>query len=612
MRVGASTFKCKLDFVLNGKNYQICRTGVLQRSGNVKVSVKFYEIGLDGEVIDLSGKRRDETNKIIRGYLGEYDDFILTTFRTQNDDRSFINMTMKYRQELLYRFMGIFIFSKLYNIAHEIVLEYKGILKQYDIISLTDNREQLSKELYEYNSKYEALLKEESDLKSKYKEIQSEIEFKRSKLVDIPTFKAPDEIEAELISLQADKEGLCDEYNQLQKKLREYQENYDSIQVTLDWNNIVMQLDNINKKLDELKSIEKEKAKIESLLTQCNELKTAFAEYEYDPNCKYCVSNEFVVRATEAISKIPLLEDNILRYDKIISEYSSYMDYRKELLQQQECYHKQQEEKLNIKREIIRLENKCKVISNDIVYIDEKIDMYKSELDNAKKYERELLINNKLEDEIRDYTEQLNDIMNNIDSIKTSLNSLLINIEVVKTKIDSVELDIEKYNENQKKYEIYQQYEEIVGRNGVPVNILKNIIHVIEVDINNSLADLVDFTLKIEIVNDNIIGYIIDETGDKRQIELASGMERFILDILIRTSLIKLSLGTMTSFVMIDEGFGALDANSISSLTVLFNYLREQFDFAICISHLETMRDKVDYIINIDKVDGVSKIIMGG
>ena len=41
---------------------------------------------------------------------------------------------------------------------------------------------------------------------------------------------------------------------------------------------------------------------------------------------------------------------------------------------------------------------------------------------------------------------------------------------------------------------------------------------------------------------------------------------------------------------------------------MLFEYLKSQFGFILCISHIDAMRDIVDKLIEIKKVDGYSEI----
>lgn len=60
--------------------------------------------------------------------------------------------------------------------------------------------------------------------------------------------------------------------------------------------------------------------------------------------------------------------------------------------------------------------------------------------------------------------------------------------------------------------------------------------------------------------------------------------------------------------LIVDEGFGALDADNMAMVHALFDYLKTNFDFIIVISHLDAMRDMVDKQLEITKKDGFSYI----
>ena len=62
------------------------------------------------------------------------------------------------------------------------------------------------------------------------------------------------------------------------------------------------------------------------------------------------------------------------------------------------------------------------------------------------------------------------------------------------------------------------------------------------------------------------------------------------------------------NFIAIDEGFGSLDTDNFNSLYLLFDYLKNQFDFIVTISHIDKTRDMVDQIIDITKLGGFSSI----
>jgi DNA repair exonuclease SbcCD ATPase subunit len=62
------------------------------------------------------------------------------------------------------------------------------------------------------------------------------------------------------------------------------------------------------------------------------------------------------------------------------------------------------------------------------------------------------------------------------------------------------------------------------------------------------------------------------------------------------------------NFLVIDEGLGVLDSENLSSMFMMFNVLKTQFDFIILISHLDVVRDIADSLIEIKREDGFSYI----
>ena len=86
-------------------------------------------------------------------------------------------------------------------------------------------------------------------------------------------------------------------------------------------------------------------------------------------------------------------------------------------------------------------------------------------------------------------------------------------------------------------------------------------------------------------------------------------MERFISSIAIRVALINVSNLPRPNLLVIDEGFGTLDADNLNSLSMLFQYLKTQFKFILIISHIEALRDVVDKLVEIKKDGQYSSII---
>ena len=119
-----------------------------------------------------------------------------------------------------------------------------------------------------------------------------------------------------------------------------------------------------------------------------------------------------------------------------------------------------------------------------------------------------------------------------------------------------------------------------------------------------------DFTVMLEPDGKNISIYIKygPEEKDRWLLEMASGMEQFVFSIALRIALMNTCNLPRAKFLVIDEGFSAIDSENATSLAMLFGYMKTHFDFIIIMSHLESMRDMVDKQLEIGNEDGFSTI----
>jgi exonuclease SbcC len=159
----------------------------------------------------------------------------------------------------------------------------------------------------------------------------------------------------------------------------------------------------------------------------------------------------------------------------------------------------------------------------------------------------------------------------------------------------------------EEKNRLYTYYLDAVKRDGIPYELISKALPVIENEVNNILAQVVDFGITMEMDGKSINAKIVYD-DQEWGLEMCSGMEKFVSGLAIRVALINVCNLPRPNFLVIDEGFGTLDSDNLSSLFMMMQYLKTQFDFIWIISHLEQMRDIVDGLIEIKKVDGFSKI----
>lgn len=604
-------FYCKLTFELHGKEYTIERRGIKQKQGNVKVNVDF--LCKDGdEIISLNGKDRSDTNANIRSVMGNYEDFILTALSVQNNNTGFIDMSQSDRKDLLSQFLDINIYEELYQLANNESRDLSVLLKQHQ---KEDYHELLKKASFDMET-FEIQIEEENKNKNElvYKIQEKDIEILEST--------------KELIKLSSDIKDI----NTLTKNENSIQDAISKLhQMTIDKQKKLEEVDSFIKEkagnLSKLNHIEINKGLEDwklnrELLTKKNlELTKAstnlwnnqkkmekLAELKYDENCSFCMNNIFVKDAIETKNNIIQEELLVNSLEKDAKNLKSKVD---ELEKWQEIsilyddleaeISKFELEKSKLELEINKISDKLRQGNIQLQSTKDSIKEYYDHLESIQKNEEvnkkiSLLQNTKKELEI------------SLIAINKQITNFTIEYKLAEKNRDSYKKSIEDLKELELKFKDYQIYLTSTHRDGIPHTLIASIIPSIEEEINNILTQIVDFQIILQAEDKSINAYIAYSEDDFWPLELTSGMEKFIASLAIRTSLINISSLPKPNFLAIDEGFGALDSSNLSSMIMLFDYLKTQFKFIMIISHIESMRDVVDSHIEINKIKGKSKI----
>jgi DNA repair exonuclease SbcCD ATPase subunit/metallophosphoesterase superfamily enzyme len=152
---------------------------------------------------------------------------------------------------------------------------------------------------------------------------------------------------------------------------------------------------------------------------------------------------------------------------------------------------------------------------------------------------------------------------------------------------------------------VYQEYEKFVNiKTGIPAIIVKHYIPVLEKNINEILDKIVDFRIAI----DSETHKITNASNGVLAVQF-SGSQKFVTDIIIRLCLINNHPNT-PNFMIIDEGFGSLDSESLVDMCGFMekigNYVN--LDFMIIISHIEDLNQIAKTRLVIECEDGYSRI----
>ena len=612
--VQKETFRCKIEFEISGVRYFIERHGTTTRSGNVKVAVKFWKV-VNGVEEELQGTARRDTNDIIRDYIGTYEDFIITaaSFQTAKNLTSFIDMGNSERKDLLVQFIGLNIFDRLDEAARERNKELGAILKLHRDKNYQLEIEQNNNALTHAESLFAAAVEQADSLKKQAAEVSEEILKETGNLIKLDT-----SVPTDLATLESRKETaektIQDKHKAIadtraanaarEKKLADIEKEV----VDLEKQNLVESHKRYKELLDQLGTvksrIELKKVEVKGKLDKVERLKT----HEFDPNCKYCVNNQFVKDAYTA--KDELVKDK-KDTDRMVNEFETIraeFDTFKWVETAYEKYTKLLTERGNLREEVQRGSKNIIIVTNELERLDASYKDILSKIDIYNRNQVAVENNAKVQSKINAFKVSLG----KLDVALAKQNQVLMDIsgkrELFRSNVEKLTKTLAEVTALEEELDSYTQYLAAVGRDGIPYQVICNTVPEIEKEVNSILCQVVDYTIQFETDGKNIIPYVTYEHG-RWPIELTSGFERFVASIAIRVALTNISNLPKTTFLAIDEGFGTLDPDNLASMFSLFQFLKNNFDFVLVISHLDSLKDAVDKTIEIKKDTNFSHVI---
>ena len=607
-----NSFKCKLLFEVNGQDYVVERIAKKSRKGHVKVNVDFYTHDDSGEVVSLNGDQRRTTNANIKQVVGTFEDFILTTLSAQNANTVFIDKTQKERKELLAQFMGLGVFDKLYTLANEEISEVQAVLRNF---SKTNYDEQLAN----VETNIDVIGGDLEIKKKEYKSVEKDAKILQRDILKLnKKIKPIDSSITDINLLQSELKDNQDLHEQTQTLFQEALHKISHIESTKTMT--VSQLEefkteNILQKYNELESfkydyekteidIDKLKEEVQRKLDKIRKLD----KVEYDPDCKYCMNNVFVKDARETKK---LLEDDKINSAKLISKKndldSKIKDYS-DVDKKKEQYDKCEELFEQLNNDLNTVETNRDHLGEKLVYIDEKNVIVEENITKYYEQEKDIVDNNKIKKDIAKQEIELDKQETKLKSADKKLKEDEIEIKILENKKEEIIKIIDEVQELEEKHAAYKYYLEAVKRDGVPYELISKALPAIENEVNNILSQLVDFTMTFDMDGKNINNSIVYDADNTWPLDLSSGMERFISSLAIRVGLINVSNLPRGNFLAIDEGWGTMDSENLNSVYNLFQYLKTQFQFTLIVSHIDTMRDAVDTLLEIKKEDGYSSV----
>ena len=376
-----------------------------------------------------------------------------------------------------------------------------------------------------------------------------------------------------------------EKYRDIEKRIEEY-------------NLLVSQRNNAKSEVDTLKIEVKNKLdKIEKL-----------GNLQYDDNCDYCMNNVFVKdaiktkealeedknRAAEVVMQLKTIENKLQIHSDVPESHTEYIALKQQFISEERSH----------------LDSVAK-ISDMKSANDEMKSVKKSiteEIKRSKSYQKDIVHNDKVQKKIEDNRKSESLIDTEIKAVNGDINQYTGKRSALDTKKSEILSVIEKVKSLEEKYEAYKYYLIAIDKNGVSYSLMSQVLTNVESEVNNILSQIVEFQIIFDMDGKNINNYIAYDDDKSWPLEMASGMEKFISTLAIRIALTNISNLPRPNFIAIDEGWGTMDSENLNSAYQLLQYLKSLYQFTLVISHIDTMRDFTDTLLEIKSENGYSKI----
>jgi DNA repair exonuclease SbcCD ATPase subunit len=402
-------------------------------------------------------------------------------------------------------------------------------------------------------------------------------------------------------------------------------------------------------------AIRKEVNAIEANIENYN---SNFKKLVYNANCESCKSNQCNVRnifdIDANITRLALLKQELNNEAILSQRYHLSEKYKADKILNELFIKREKAIAVNIgiearKAEFISAEKELREYDNKILW--DQLQKYKKK---AKYYQYAIIkvcLNN--QDNLMKVQKYLdikkdNDSLHNSKKIELSNNNIQVRIgKLEKMKLSKTrefkevgqELDkikekyfmdsqnaktrkelLEKFVKIEEEYNYLTKYLKAIDcKTGIPTRVLKTICQKLERNCNKILSEITDFTvvLKYEQYQDtkkdwkHKISIFTECDGNVNIVDMASGMQKFVLDLAFRISLLEITSLSNPEILFIDEGFGCLDEDNFGKVANVLQRFKNNFNAIVIISHIGTLNFYSDISMHVTKDNTISKLVYG-
>lgn len=590
------------DFTVNGRKYRAERqtTKRQTRAGttNAATHLNLFELDESGEVVkDLSGEQRRDTDKILRGLIGDSSSFTLTSFASQGAMNNFIREKATNRKAILTSFLDFDIFDDLNKIARQDLLDIKAKMSEMPVRDFESREQEINVELTRSKKSLKEAEKEKREASSLLENVQERLSELPSDIVTKADVEAQQAVVNKLhdtsSKLVEGRKQYLEEYREKKQKLS----SLDELLSNHDPTKIEEEIESARKLIREnekLKNLISSKRQNEKLLNRNISALDDVPCGDMFPSCK------FIASAHESKKELKELRGFVAEIQEKLSDLGSVDESHLESLKDR--LHKIK--KIIKKRDALESEINNFAASSKLYEQRKQIIEEKIEFENRKLQKLQSEMSSEPVDEVLDELKQEKRELEQ--TLKTLEKSIIKHAQAVgmhKEQLKTLRRDRKRFESLNAEWKVVELIASATSKKGIPLTILSEKLPIVNAEISQILQGSTGFTVELEAdPNSNAMDIFINYGDSRRVVECGSGMEKMMASLAIRVALMNLTNLPRCDMLIIDEGFGALDPANIEACNSLLQNLKKWFRTILVISHVEAVKDSVDNVIEISKV----------
>ena len=597
----------KVEVTVGGTKYTIDRTSYKNESRRgVTTAATALEVyrHSDGEMVDVSGLDRKDTDKVIRSILGTSDDFMMTSLSAQGEGNQFINHGSTRRRQYVARFLDINVLDKVYDAANKDLTSVYAELKSFPerdwkkliddnralLTSLQQRQVQTKDDLHLNNAELERIKAELKTHPGTGCVTQGQITDARN---IVTSLEERQRVNASAIaSAQAQMTDLRAKLATADDVLEDNPEEdiLSRVNRRRELANTVDRLVRDAKSQDEEASRHQRSIKILNTVP-CGDTfpKCRFIKDAHESKDKFVISQ---AKATELLVALKQAQDMLAELDP---GDEVVLDKVRKVKVLRARYELELERCLSTAD---KLDTEKDKLVRDLVAAQLTLSALESAAMTSENAEVVLL------------RSKHDDILGQVRSLE------LLSVELA-TNVGKVQSDIERYvlershrEEILSRLKLRDMIAKAFSKKAIPAAVVATRLPVINTEIAKILSGIVDFVIELELDEETDALEVYINYGDSRRIvELCSGMEKMIASIALRVALTNISMLPRSDIFIIDEGFGTLDDMGIEACNRLIQSLKKFFRVILVITHIDGVKDIVDDVVEVTKVEKDSRVV---